>query len=276
MSVLTAEQRATFRRRGFLRLESAFDEEQAAEQREQIWRELRDVYGVREHDRGTWQQPAKQLRRAREHPGHLAMATARLTGAIDELLGPGDWQRVGPRHWGSVLFTFPNAETWDVPRKTWHWDNPIPPHLSGCAALHLFSLLASLEPGGGATVFVEGMHRVVVDDFVRLGPDERQAKHGTHRARVMRADPWLRRLQADDPPVDDRIRLFMNEGSEIGGHEVRVNEMVGNAGDVYVLHPLLAHTWAPNASDRPRMMRSKQVTKNGFDWGYMAGPVGEV
>lgn len=276
MGVLTAEQCASFRKRGFLRLESAFDEQQAASQREQIWRELSDVYGVREADRGTWKQPARQLRRAREHPTHLGMATARLTGAIDDLLGPGEWQRVGSTHWGSVLFTFPNAEEWDVPRKTWHWDNPIAPHLSGCAALQLFSLLAPLEPGGGATVFVEGMHRVLVDYFERLGPGERSAKHGKHRARVMKGHPWLRRLQEDDPPVDDRIRFFMEDGSVIDGHEVRVNEMVGDPGDVYLLHPLLVHTWAPNASDRPRMMRSKQVTKKDFDWGYMAGQVADV
>lgn len=273
MPVLSEEERAQFESRGFVRLARAFSEDQAAAQRDLIWSELRDAYGVIESDRGTWVQPSRQLRRSRDHADHLSMATDRLLGAIDELLGEGAWQRLGPKHWGSVLFTFPNATSWDVPKKTWHWDSSIPGHMEGCGALHLFSLLAPLEPGGGATVFVEGMHHVLLDYYRSLSAEQQGEKHTVHRARVMAGDAWLQRLQKNDPPVDDRRRLFMGEGGEIGGHHVRVNEMTGEAGDVYILHPLLTHTWAPNASDRPRMMRSKQVTRKDFDWSYMIGEV---
>ncbi len=272
MAVLSDEQVEQFRDRGFVRLEGVFGEGQAAEQRDLIWSELRDVYRVIEGDRSTWRQPAKQLRRTRDDPKHLTMGTDRLVDALDGLLGEDDWTKLGPEHWGSVLFTFPNAEAWDVPQKTWHWDNPIPPHLDGCTAVHVFSLLAPLEPGGGATVFIEGMHRVLIDYFTRLSPEEKKSKHAKHRQRAMKSDPWLRRLQTNEPSVANRVKFFMEEGTRIGDAEVRVHEMTGNAGDVYFIHPLLAHTWAPNASERPRMMRAKLVMKNDFDWSYMLPP----
>ncbi|MDG2304139.1 MAG: hypothetical protein P8R42_05695 [Candidatus Binatia bacterium] len=58
-----------------------------------------------------------------------------------------------------MLFTFPNADTCNVLRKTWRWDNPITPHREGCAAVWMFSFLAPMRPGGGVTVIVEGTHR---------------------------------------------------------------------------------------------------------------------
>lgn len=265
MSVLTAQQLEQFHDRGFVRLERGFEDSLAAEQRDSIWRELRDDYGVIEADRSTWSQPSKQLRRTRDAPALRAIATDRVRDALDSLLG--SWEALGPEHWGSVLFTFPNSDAWDVPRKTWHWDNPITPHLEGCAAVQMFSLLAPMRPGGGATVVVEGMHRVLIDYFKRLSPGERKSTHAKHRKRAMKTDVWLRRLQADDPHVEDRVQFFMKEGGSIGGVNVKVRELTGDAGDVYFVHPLLAHTWAPNALDVPRMMRSKMVLKEGFDWG---------
>lgn len=269
MSVLTQEDHRCFRETGFLRLERAFGADLAEQQRTSIWKELGRQYGVRESDRDTWQQPPKQLRRTRDDPRFQAMGTERLRGALDELLGPDGWERSGKRNWGSVLFTFPNAKRWDVPAKTWHWDNPIPPHLDGCAAVQVFTLLADHEPGGGATVFVEGMHRVLVDYYQGLSAAERERKHAQHRAHAMKSHPWLDQLQWNDPPVSDRAALFLEEGATIGGVPVRVREMTGRAGDAYLVHPLLAHTWAPNASERPRMMRGKMVVKKGFDWAYL-------
>jgi ectoine hydroxylase-related dioxygenase (phytanoyl-CoA dioxygenase family) len=47
--------------------------------------------------------------------------------------------------------------------------------------------------------------------------------------------------------------------TEIDGHEPRVVECTGRAGDVYLTHPWLFHTIATNASRRPRPMRSFAV-----------------
>lgn len=251
--------------RGFVKLDAAFGAEHAAQQRALLWRELEEREGIREADRSSWHQPSKQLRQTRDHPMQEAMATERLLGALDQLLGVDQWTRQ-TQHWGSILFTFPNAEHWDVPRRTWHWDSPIAPHRGGAAGIQMFSLLAPMHPGGGATVFIEGMHHVLLRYYAALSDAERRAKHGTHRKRVMNMHPWLRELRGATHDVEDRSAHFMERDGDIDGMRVRVREMTGDPGDVYLLHPLTVHCWAPNARDTPRIMRTKMINRLDFDW----------
>ena len=50
--------------------------------------------------------------------------------------------------------------------------------------------------------------------------------------------------------------------ADLDGLPVRVVELTGRAGDVYVTHPWILHSIAPNASDTPRMMRSRFIWKS--------------
>jgi hypothetical protein len=267
MAVLTEQQQRDFQSRGFVKLAGAFGGDHAADQRALIWQELREDYGILEHDRSTWRQPTKQLRRSRDNPIHNAMVTVRVIDALDSLLGQGEWTRDGKANWGSLLITFPNAAAWDVPQGTWHWDSPTPAHRHRVAGIQLFSFLAPTRPGGGATVFVEGIHHILLQYYAALSVDKRQAKHATHRKRLMSNHPWLRELSGVDHEVKDRKAFFMQQGGIIDGVEVRVLEMAGDPGDVYLLHPLLVHCWASNALDTPRMMRSKMIVRKDFQWG---------
>jgi ectoine hydroxylase-related dioxygenase (phytanoyl-CoA dioxygenase family) len=45
----------------------------------------------------------------------------------------------------------------------------------------------------------------------------------------------------------------MQTWGEMRGFPVRVEEMTGEPGDVFVMHPAMFHTVAPNALDRVRM-----------------------
>jgi hypothetical protein len=45
------------------------------------------------------------------------------------------------------------------------------------------------------------------------------------------------------------------------GVEVRVRETVGESGDIYIMHPAMLHTIAPNALDQPRMMLAQTLAK---------------
>ena len=96
--------------------------------------------------------------------------TAALRGALDALLGAGSWPE--PSDWGNVLFTFPNAERWRLPTATWHWDSPVAPHRDGAAGLHVFVLLERMRPGGGATLFVQGVHRLTLAYYAGLTQSE--------------------------------------------------------------------------------------------------------
>jgi len=268
VAVLTEQQQRDFRLRGFVKLTGAFSSEHAANQCTMIWQELREDYGIFEHDRTTWRQLNKQLRRSRDHPGHNAMVTEQIIDALDSLLGQGEWTRNGKSNWGSLLITFPNAAEWDVPLRTWHWDSTIPAHRHRVAGIQMFSLLAPMRPGGGATIFVEGMHHILLQYYAALPADKRQEKHPLHRKRFLNSHPWLRELSGVDHKIKDRRVFFMQQGGIIDGIEVRVLEMTGDPGDVYLLHPLLLHCGAANALDTPRIMRSKMIVQKDFRWGY--------
>lgn len=102
MTTLSDDQLASFHERGFVKLEGAFAPEHAACQRAMIWSELAQRDGVLEDDRTTWRQPRRQLRQSRDHGLQKDMATPRLLGALDDVLGTDAWMKQG-HHWGSML-----------------------------------------------------------------------------------------------------------------------------------------------------------------------------
>jgi hypothetical protein len=263
MTTLTALELEQFRELGFVKRERAFPADAASAQRDAIWRELAERHGVARGDRSTWRQPLRAPRAPKRHASEKAITEA-LRGAVDDLLGPGTW--ADPADWGLVLFTLPNATTWRLPVRTWHWDSPIAPHRDGAAALHVFLLLDRHLPGGGATLFVQGLHRITLAYDAELSPEQRRAKHAVHRKRVMTRNPWLRQLMGTEPGPQDRVAAFLGRATELDGVPLRVHEMTGEAGDVYLLHPLLAHSAAANALDTPRVMRGKLLTRRGFDF----------
>jgi hypothetical protein len=60
-----------------------------------------------------------------------------------------------------------------------------------------------------------------------------------------------------------RARLFSRSSflqeTQIDGLPVRVVELHGNAGDVFITHARVFHSIAVNANDEPRMMRSGAI-----------------
>src|SRR5262245_66515866 len=80
---LSAEQRAAFHDRGYVRLRQAFPREVALQLGANMWTELLEDFGIDQDDRGTWHQPRCSLRRAKWDPLQRAIATDVLVGAID-------------------------------------------------------------------------------------------------------------------------------------------------------------------------------------------------
>jgi ectoine hydroxylase-related dioxygenase (phytanoyl-CoA dioxygenase family) len=52
----------------------------------------------------------------------------------------------------------------------------------------------------------------------------------------------------------DRARRLLSSGGRVDGVDLRIGELAGNAGDVFVMHPRLLHAAAPNALDGPRLV----------------------
>ena len=74
--------------------------------------------------------------------------------------------------------------------------------------------------------------------------------------------PWVKGLCSFDQKVD-RVQQFMKDGAEIGDVNVRVIEMTGEAGDVFMTHPLMLHAGSTNCAQRPRLVLSSTVYRGG-------------
>lgn len=243
--MLTAEELEVFERDGIVKIPSAFSADDAARMRDVLWHELSARHGMDRDDRSTWT-PARPtgLKTAKSSRTANAVLGPRVRSALDGLLG--EW--LEPRHQGQVLVTMPEGVPWAVPHRQWHTDVGFE---SPTEAVKIWALLGDLEPGGGGTPQVAGSHRVIARFLTTT--EEREFK--AVRDQVLRSDPWFRNLTSEERSVDPMVP------ADLDGLPVRVVELTGQAGDVYLTHPWILHSIAPNAAGSPRMMRSRFIFK---------------
>jgi ectoine hydroxylase-related dioxygenase (phytanoyl-CoA dioxygenase family) len=244
--VLTAEQLQTFDRDGIVRLPGAFTTDDAARMRDVLWDELSARYGMSRDNPTTWT-PTRPtgLKITKSSPAANAILSPVVREALDTLLG--SW--IEPSHQGQVLVTMPEGQPWSLPHRQWHVDLTFDQPPGVLPAVKTWALLEDLQPGGGGTPQVLGSHRVI-ERFLTTTP-ERDFK--TVRDQVLSSHPWLRELTSPDRSVD-----VMAEAA-LDGLPVRVVELTGKAGDVFLTHPWILHSIAPNATAVPRMMRSRFI-----------------
>ncbi|MBY0276392.1 phytanoyl-CoA dioxygenase family protein [Candidatus Binatia bacterium] len=258
-AALTAEQRASFAERGWLRLCEAFPRAAALQLQERLWDELREVHGIVRERRETFHQPRATLRCAKRDPLQHVIASEVLLGAIGELLDALPW-RV-PSNWGIVLTTFPDrtSAAWDVPASGWHYDFDLLENAPAPRGLQVFTFLGSVVARGGGTLVVEGSHRLAARFVESLSADDRTLDHQTLRRRFLRHDPWLRALTGREPATGDRVAQLMGSRHVRDGSALRVVELTGEPGDAILCHPLLLHVASRNAAEQPRFMRSQRI-----------------
>jgi ectoine hydroxylase-related dioxygenase (phytanoyl-CoA dioxygenase family) len=172
-----------------------------------------------------------------------------VRAALDQLLGPAGWAE--PAHQGQVLVTLPTGEPWSVPHRQWHTDVGFDLPQDELVAVKIWALLGDLEPGGGGTPQVAGSHRVIA----RYLNTTRERDFRMVRDQVLASHSWFRHLTSEDRT---NAAELMTE-ADLDGIPVRVVELTGQAGDVYLTHPWILHSIAPNARDTPRMMRSRMI-----------------
>src|SRR4051812_42641339 len=222
--------------------------------RDVVWNELVHRYGIDRDDPSTWDRhPPTGLRSTKRSPAFGAICGPPLVELLDDLFGAGAWAR--PKHYGNVLVTMPNASEYRVPDRIWHSDFQPTLDPARLDVVKVWALFDDVEPGGGGTPQLVGSHRAFARHVARTGErDYKRAKLG-----FLRSHPWLRELTRDDGRVDRNERLFT--GADVDGVHLRVVECTGQAADVYVTHPWVFHSIAPNASHRPRLMRSFAVAR---------------
>lgn len=130
--------------------------------------------------------------------------------------------RVRPVADAQLLLSLPDQGAWRLRPLNWHVDATAPPgRLPGIQA---FFLLDDVAVHGGATLALAGSHR--------WGDAGRAANEALRR-----------RLQAADDP-----------GAELADAGVRIVEMCGRAGDIYLMDMRVLHTPSINATRHLRMM----------------------
>jgi hypothetical protein len=256
-TTLSAAEIEHFHIHGYAVVRGAFARDDALAMQDEWWAELRDVHGIAREDRATWRQVPGDLKRPKTAASQRAIATARVRGVIDDLLGAGAWDP--PRDWGRPLATFPHGtERWDVPVGLWHWDSPLDWHAEGLEALFVVSFVGAVAPRGGGTLILAGSPRLLARHEATLTPAERSLGFARRRELFHRAHPWLMALTGKAPSPPDRVASFMDTPTDVDGVRAQVIELTGAPGDMVVCHPAMVHCIAPNRGATPRFMRIKQ------------------
>jgi ectoine hydroxylase-related dioxygenase (phytanoyl-CoA dioxygenase family) len=252
--VLTAEQRATFEDRGLLCLPALVDAAAVAELRARVSDRVRRIApeppppGYMVHASAT-----ASLVKKRPFADVWGEAAVAL---VDDLVGRGRYVPPGAGQILAVTFPSPGA-TWHVPHKVWHLDYTAPGALAGLAGVQLFLCLDRVAPRSGATVVACGTHRLIDALRRREGPDW-PGRSQVVRKRLAADVPWLRALTSLRDG-EDRIARFVERAEPYDGVALQVDELAGEPGDVFAMHPWMLHAPALNCGDRPRLVLTERV-----------------
>jgi len=225
---LTSAEIDRFVEEGFVRIDSAFSAETAAEGREILWRET----GCDPNDSSTWTKPVIRLADMAQEPFRCAAKSPVLQRAFDQLVGEARWM---PREsLGMFLVRFPHR---DDPRDSgWHVDSSFPPdppvadylqwrinvRSKGRSLLMLF-LFSDVGGADAPTRIRIGSHLTVARILAPAGEEGLSTIELAEKA----------------APATEGMKECL---------------ATGKAGTVYLCHPFLVHASQPNRVGVPRFM----------------------
>ncbi len=178
------------------------------------------LLGIDLADEWTWGARRLWLRENLGQSPFVDALTARFRDAVDQLVGVDRWVLRNEIGWWPV--TFPG---YDGGEDDWHVEGQSLHEPWSCeqAVLPLFCF-SPVSPGGGGTRLAVGSHHVVAREL------------------------WTARRALDGPDLIASTRRRLDQqGWDIW-------DVVADAGDVVLAHPLLVHSGAPNHGTRPRIM----------------------
>jgi phytanoyl-CoA dioxygenase PhyH len=233
-SVLSEDEVRQFVADGYLRLELAFDRELAAACVSELWTSL----AADPHDATTWTEPVVRITGSTSPLLLEAINTPRLVGAIDDLVGVGQWQ---PRTVGYGTFPVRFPSNTDPQDAGWHIDGSFgdPPwysvnFASKGRALLLLMLFTDVGVGDAPTRIKVGSHLDVARALATTAP-EGAPFDVTHQAPAALLRPTV--------------------------------HATGSAGDVFLCHPFLVHaaTW-PHTGMSPRFIGQPCIHHPEGEW----------
>ena len=247
---LSQEEIELFMRNGYLVVHDVFPKEIAGRVIPIICEELK----INMHDLSTWPKHLVALQKVLQKRGNKLPSnwakftpvvvlrknldselldeiyTKRYTEIIDDLCGHGRWrQKTGIGHW-PILFPIFKEQGWQPVEGGWHLDGDFK-HLSinssdwGLILMHLFT---DIQPGGGGTAVRIGSHHYTARILAEAEPD------GIER--------------------EDLIPKVLAATKNLP-----VKELIGNNGDIVIMHPWIVHSSSLNTSEQFRIAANKHV-----------------
>lgn len=254
--MLTASQYGEYEELGLARLPTTVDPDAVRDVRDRIWALLDERMGIRSDDPATWKRVNAKATKPLQKKGVFGvMASAQVRGALDGLIGEGGWHE--PSNWGQLLMTFPVKGVWMVPHKAWHFDFRAQAAAKLPPGVQVFLLVDRVVPEGGGTLVVTGSHRFV-KRIRESAPTHWQGRSAELRRALRREVPWMRALTSTAHDAD-RAERFMAETESYEGVPLRVVELFGEPGDVYLMHPWMLHAPSLNCAEHPRMMLTERI-----------------
>lgn len=214
---------------GFVKLEDAFSSETAAACREILWRDL----GLSPDRPEDWNEPVMRLGMYGQPPFRAALGSPRLHGAIDQLAGAGRW--FAPDALGSMVVRFPVGKPWD---DGWHLDASFPPP-DDPTSHNYFKWRVNYRSRMRSMLLL-----FLLSD---CGPDDAPT-----RVRVGSHLPMARQLLAHGE-AGISLEDLAQEGFASSDH-CDVALATGDAGTVWVLHPLMVHAAQAHHGRKPRFL----------------------
>ena len=254
-NTLTAERRHVLDDRGLLRLPGLIPRQVCEAMADRLWAEMARKDGVQRAAPGSWttERPA-HFRSLQDRGAFAAMGTPEVRSVLDALMGEGRWAE--PTLWGLPLVCFPRpGGRWDVPFQNWHVDGPTDPGAPLWG--RVFLILEPLRAQGGGTLVAQGSHTLARRMARRAGATLSSAEV---RKRLKAAFPWFAELMSPPQAEADRVARFMEAGEPVDGVICQVAEMIGDVGDVWLMHPNAVHAGAPNRLQTPRLVLTQFVS----------------
>jgi hypothetical protein len=202
---------------GYVVLRGAFSRDLAEECREYVWRQVPSW-----DECTTYGQPMVQIRKGFGCAPFDRIMNDRLSEGLDQLVGANRWRAPQLYGWWSLLLPgFAGPGGWHVDGGQFRTNGQLTDHHHALVTLFLFS---DAGPGEGGTAMIRGSHLTVMRAIAN-------ARAGVN---------W------------DDLKPTLSAAGVLSPSESQIAHLVGQAGDVALMHPFLIHGFGANHGNRIR------------------------
>ncbi|MES2966138.1 MAG: phytanoyl-CoA dioxygenase family protein [Bdellovibrionota bacterium] len=240
---LTERQKSEFRDLGILTLEGFIPKREVAKVKASLKAGLDKISTAKIRDLPIFQQSATLSQMVDGGPGLDELISRELVELM-QALAKAKLKPYHPRP--QLLLSLPHREEWSLARLNWHLDAKVPRN-DEVPGIQAFVLIDDVRPRGGATLAIAGSHRLPY-----MKGNESRSAHSP-----LRRHPIFSTLY--DQSKSEPEPLF--KSNLVDGVEVRVVEMTGQAGDVFLMDMRVLHTPSMNSTKFIRMMATSRFLK---------------